>query len=340
MKEEQKEETEGEKDEEEDEEDHSKSEDGHLHMESAEDTAVHDYTAEEASTTTTEDPSASAFQYDPIGWIEAVSVDYPRLDFKPIPFKAWFLAITLVFFLACLASIAGVIILGHRPAGVFQLQTSQDQLAFRYVSVVVGTATMISWRVITRNLGRLSPYILMVVGKDVQSRHTTKYRRNRRTIHNQYADNRLTLELGMFLSISTALDGHWLLFVSNLVTSVLTFLLVPLIATFVQVSPSENGWKAVISDKIRYTLISIYGLLALLTAVILARLSRRDTGLKWDPVSIADQLALVQGSNIWSILSGLEFSSQKDFPASLKERATNFGTIRLGYCKHRQEASF
>ena len=106
-----------------------------------------------------------------------------------------------------------------------------------------------------------------------------------------------------------------------------------------QVSPSENGWKAVISDKIGYTLISIYGLLALLTAVILARLWGRDTGLKWDPVSIADQLALVQGSNIWSIFSGLELSSQKDFLASLKERATNFGTIRLGYWKHCQEAS-
>ena len=66
MKEEQKEETEGEKDEEDDEEGHSNSEDGHLHMESAEDTAVHDFTAQEASTTTTEDPSASAFQYDPI----------------------------------------------------------------------------------------------------------------------------------------------------------------------------------------------------------------------------------------------------------------------------------
>ena len=177
----------------------------------------------------------------------------------------------------------------------------------------------------------------MAVGKDVQSRHTTKYRRNRRTIHNQYADDRLTLELGMFLSISTVVDGHWLLFVSNLVTSVLTFLLVPLIATFVQVSPSENGWKAVISDKKGYTLISIYGLLALLTAVILARLSGRDSGLKWDPVSIADQLALIQGSNIWNIFSGLEFSSQKDFPASLKERTTNFGTIRLGCWKHRQE---
>ena len=130
MKEEQKEETEGEKDEEEDEEDHGNSEDRHLHTESAEDTAVHDYTAQEASMTTIEDLSASAFQYDPIEWIEAVSVDYPRLDFKPIPLKACFLAITLVFFLGLLSFNRRGEILGHRPAGVFQLQTSQDQLAF------------------------------------------------------------------------------------------------------------------------------------------------------------------------------------------------------------------
>ena len=90
MKEEQKEDTEGEKDEEEDEEDYSNSQDGHLHMESAEDTAVHDYTTQEASMTTTEDLSVPAFQYDPIKWIEAVSVDYPRLDFKPYPTQSLF----------------------------------------------------------------------------------------------------------------------------------------------------------------------------------------------------------------------------------------------------------
>lgn len=144
MKEEQKEETEGENDEEKDDEDYSNSEDGHLHIDSAEDAMVHDSTAQEVLTTTTEDPPASAFQYDPIELIEAVFVGYPRLDFKPIPLKAWFLAITLVFFLACLVSIAGVIILGHRSAGVFQLQTSPDQLAFCYVPVAIGTATAIS----------------------------------------------------------------------------------------------------------------------------------------------------------------------------------------------------
>lgn len=65
MKEEQQEETEGESDEEEDDEDYSNSEDGHLHMDSAEDTAVHDYTAQEVLTTTDGGPTCISIPIRP-----------------------------------------------------------------------------------------------------------------------------------------------------------------------------------------------------------------------------------------------------------------------------------
>jgi hypothetical protein len=51
---------------------------------------------------------------------------------------------------------------------------------------------------------------------------------------------------------------------------------------------------------------------------MLVRLTNRDTGLKWDTISIADQLALVQHSNL------------KYFKVSTLRNNVSSGTLREG----------
>lgn len=53
--------------------------------------------------------------------------------------------------------------------------------------------------------------------------------------------------------------------------------------------------------------------------------------MKWDPVSIVDQLALVQGSNVNTIYQGLEIAKPNRFRKLQEQRISQRGHLRLGY---------
>lgn len=72
---------------------------------------------------------------------------------------------------------------------------------------------------------------------------------------------------------------------------------------------------------------------------MLLGLWNRDTGVKWDPVSVANQLALVQGSNILGGFHGLDFAGPELSVIVLQNRSSAFGVVRLGYWRHRSTRS-
>jgi hypothetical protein len=147
-----------------------------------------------------------------------------------------------------------------------------------------------------------------------------------RTLRTDYAGDVLS-----FNAINAARNRHWLLFSTIVVHYLMTMIIVPLKAPFIQVFDNgENAWVVVIMPAVGYTLMAIYGVLALATCTIIFRLSNRELGLRWDPVSIADQLALVQGSNILKLFQGLEFANCKECTKVLKKR---WRLSRLGYWK-------
>jgi hypothetical protein len=284
--------------------------------------------------------SGTEIEYDFVDFSalsEAESKEYRRLDFKPIQLNNWFLLTTLAFFLVCMAFIAALIHWDHKNHGVIDIHTAHNHLAFRYVPTAVGTVTTIWWRTIMTTLSRITPYISMAGKIDPSDKFNTNDRRNLRTLHNAYAYSVFTFSIWDLPGI--AANGHWLLFGSALIQMILILYMVPLKATLLQVTPFHSGWNVTVSSPIGYTLIGIYGMLALFTLAVLIRLWNRDTGLRWDPVSIADQLALVQGSNVWGMFHGLEYATRKLFMDVLKKRAALFGALRLGYWRHRQNGS-
>jgi hypothetical protein len=78
----------------------------------------------------------------------------------------------------------------------------------------------------------------------------------------------------------------------------LMLFLVPLKNVFVRLLPDKSGWTVSVSHIAASFLIPIYSLLIVCTASLLWRLQNLHTGLRWDAASIADQIALIQGSNI------------------------------------------
>ena len=224
-----------------------------------------------------------------------------------------------------------MIFLGHKNQDGFHVQTSRNHLAFRYVPAAIGTLTTIWWRTVISTLGRMTPYISMAAQASVYERSS---HRVHRTLNNTYADDIFTWNFW-----SMAANGHWLLFISVLAQRLMMIFIVPLKASFISIVADQNGWTIIVLPKVGYALISIYATLICVATGMLIRLWDRDTGVKWDPVSLADQLTLVQGSNLLGMYQGLEFANQKQCADALKERSPQYGSLRLGYWKHRTDGT-
>ncbi|KAH0562632.1 hypothetical protein GP486_002683 [Trichoglossum hirsutum] len=120
---------------------------------------------------------------------------------------------------------------------------------------------------------------------------------------------------------------HWLF--SAVLVSVyfpLTFVTSLKSAFLIVVPRNESGWDVRVSQPVTAVLIAIYPYLAVLACVMIIRLWNRSTGLKWDPVSIADQVALFHGSNVLNDFNGLELESSSAIQKALSEHK-----YRLGY---------
>ena len=281
-------------------------------------------------------PSAG-FEYDPIESSEAVSTGYPPLNFKRIQLRKWFLVVTTTFFLACIGSIMAIIEWARIKGGILHVESTQDYYAFRYAPIVIGSVTTIWRRIIFTTYSRMSPYLSMSAHPNKWNEGQPHRQRTQRILHAYYADAMFAPNM---LDIPTLIsNGQWLLVAWTFVSSITVFYLMPLKATFIQVTPDRSGWDIAVSNKIGYALISMYGILSIVTLLTMVKLYHRDTGLKWDPVSLADQLALVQGSNFVSLFAGLEACDFRYYKQRLRERAPGLGSLRLGYWKHRQNGT-
>ena len=102
-------------------------------------------------------------------------------------------------------------------------------------------------------------------------------------------------------------SGHWMLRALSIQTTIMVFVM-PLKSTlFISTAdPIEGGWEVRFSPNVAIALIVIYALLVFLTLALLVNLWSRQTGLKWDPISIADKLVLLRGSDTLSDFDGLD----------------------------------
>ena len=188
-----------------------------------------------------------------------------------------------------------------------------------------------------QTLGRFTPYFSMAAQRVASGKNNASSLRNQRVLHTNLADS-VSLP-SLFDLRAVASNGHWLFFTGMLTQVILNLFLVALKSSFIQSTPSNGGWDVVISHQIGYAPISLYAVLIFCILSMLIRLHNRETGLKWDPVSIADQLALVQGSNIWPMFANLEFCHRGTFLEAFRERASHLSLLRLGYWKHRNDES-
>ena len=97
-----------------------------------------------------------------------------------------------------------------------------------------------------------------------------------------------------------------------------------LFQTQYHVQQGQGIWLWTTVRPIGWTLVALYGLLIVALSYMMTHFILRQTGLKWDPVSLADILVLLSRSNILSDFEGLEINDPKD-----KKRKPK--AYRLGY---------
>jgi hypothetical protein len=238
---------------------------------------------------------------------------HPLLDFKPFLLKSYILALVLTFFLVCQSSVIVLLYL-KRKHGTIHYSLNPVHVTVRYLPMAIGQITTLIWVAIRDGLGRITPYMSMAAPRSAGRSINPRWPR---TIGAAYFP-RMNFDLQ---------SGHWLylaMFASNIPVHSIPTLQSVLLST----TSDRGGWSTQVSTPIAYSLILIYSLLCCVTITMILRLWNRPTGLKWDPASIADQIALLHKSNIIWDFDSLETADRERVRSSLVNR-----TYRLGYWK-------
>ncbi|KAH6620269.1 hypothetical protein C7974DRAFT_229693 [Boeremia exigua] len=100
---------------------------------------------------------------------------------------------------------------------------------------------------------------------------------------------------------------------------------IPLLAASfnVRYDPTSSAWRWVAVQGVIWTVVALYILLVIALVVVLVVL-RQSTGLRWDPRSIADVVALLERSNVMAEYEGSEIFTKGEWD-QLRNRADRIG---------------
>lgn len=103
---------------------------------------------------------------------------------------------------------------------------------------------------------------------------------------------------------------------------------IPLLASAfnVRYDLNQRVWRWLAVQGVIWTVVVLYIFLILVLIMLMVFLIRKQTGLRWDPRSLADIIALLERSNIMGDYNGSETFEKRDFRERLGSRSD-----RLGY---------
>lgn len=236
---------------------------------------------------------------------------YPALAFVPKTLRPLSLA-TLVLF--CISTIVGLGLCIEFADGLWAHTGSFDAkyFTFRFLPQIIAAALFLWLEGVMAALGRIVPYVQMT------------------------SENHQARQKSLFLPFqpTTLLWPRFSYFSSGQlhlgVCSVLIWpaiLTIPLASCLFTVTNINGLWKYSTVTSIAGVLITIYVLIVLGLVGIILNFIRRETGLLWDPRSLADIIALLSRSNCMDDYEGSEDASDV---AELREKLEHRAD-RLGY---------
>ncbi|MCJ1274380.1 hypothetical protein MMC21_002176 [Puttea exsequens] len=213
---------------------------------------------------------------------------YPRLNFVPRALRILPLAILL---LCCALIIAGLLFCAIYPTthtGLWQYDGvgTARYFVFQYLPTIIASLVIIWTMAIQCAIHRISPFIVLA-----SSRRTS----NSGVLYDMtiFPTNYLIPNLTFFKNQEHLLGLCSIIFWLALFT-------VPLQSCLFQTRYYLSGsvWRWTAVQPVAWTLFALYLLLAIAIVLLVIRLAACKTGLKWDPVSLADLFCLFHKSNI------------------------------------------
>lgn len=268
--------------------------------------------------------------------VEAVSVNdaikrgYPDLNFRFLTLKTRFLIVTITLWLVIIGTIIALVRIQFSQPGVLHVRETRNYYAIRYGPGAVGTITTIWWRSIVQSYNRLFPYFVM-------ANHPIQKKVEVVASHRLNNIDANTIGIGDMMQL--AKGNHWTAFSVSICGFGVPFILVAMKSALLQITEDQAGWGITVDPSIGYAVIAMYSVLSLTSLAVLIQLWDRKTGLKWNPCSIASQLALFHNSNIFPAFEGMEFCNKRMAAERTKSWLERYGCLRIGYWKCTKEVS-
>lgn len=249
---------------------------------------------------------------------------HPRLNFKPQSLRILSLGGLL---LCCLLMIIGLLFCAIWPTshnGLWEYDSvgSGRYFVFQYLPTLLASIIII-WSLIVQNaLHRTFPFIALSSGQGTP---------NSGVLHDSstFPTKYIIPDLSLFKHREPLLGLCSVIFWLALWT-------IPLQSCLFQTRyyTPDSIWRWTTVLGIAYTLFALYLLLAFALLLLIFRITFRHTGLKWDPVSLADLLTIFHSSNFLSDFERSEVVGRHSHYFSAKY-------LRLGYWQtSRQHEAF
>ncbi|KAL2807685.1 hypothetical protein BJX63DRAFT_411521 [Aspergillus granulosus] len=257
------------------------------------------------------DPEAFVPVHDP----PEGNLIYPPLDFVPVALRPWALGMVILCVLLMVAGIAfsNVWSQNHRGIWGYNGRSGARYFVVQFLPQILGIIITIVTFVVQAAVYRVMPFAIM--GSE---RPLDKVLQGLPIVPKNF----LLPDLSHFIHgeplVGFSLFTIWL---SNIGA-------VPLLGCFYQVKwavmDGEGGWRWAAVQAVGWTLIALYGLLAIGLTILMLRFLRTWSGLMWDPVCLADLITFIQRSNVIPDFDDSE--TEPNVGKTLKPRV-----LRLGY---------
>lgn len=221
----------------------------------------------------------------------------------------------LLGFISLLTGLTIVVLL-YRAGTDNQFGVTDHYVYFtaQYLPSIIGTLTVTVFRSAVQEFHLMTPYFAMADRVGDRSGAPAL-----RSVAFRYFPN-------MFLFASKGLNLNMF---ADILTPIVLFLIVPIKAALLCTQQQSDGtWAVVVHRLPALYLTGGYALMTLFLLVITVHLWDRQTGLKWYPAALADQLALFRNPRTLSYFAQLE---KKESLEALRGDVFKDVNFRLGY---------
>ncbi|KAL0635185.1 hypothetical protein Q9L58_005910 [Maublancomyces gigas] len=209
--------------------------------------------------------------------------DHPPIDSRPVVLER---PTTIILAFIFLLTGLSIVTLYYRAGTDYRFRVTDHYMYFtaQYVPSIIGTITVIAFRSLIQEFHRMNPYFCM-------ADRTDRLRRG--------APPPRCTGLRYFPEYFMRWSRGFTLFAD--ITTIIISFLVPAKASLLSTQQQSDGtWAVVLHRLPAMFLICAYALMTVFVLAITNHLWKRQTGLKWYPAALADQLALFRNKKTLS----------------------------------------